>query len=211
MKKHLHILFLVFLIAGGLLAGCGVPQVPSKPVAQATIARTPTPTRTPTFTPTPTPSPTYTPTPVPVTQTQGSGQTAKPLATATPSQLVLIISEKEANRMAAEALAGQQEVQIDNPKVDFRPGEMYVSGDTVLGFFKLNIGVLATAEAVDGSAKVTIQEIYVNGDRASGFIRNQIEALIAPHLDQLAKVSDDFYVEAITITEDQMTIIGRAR
>jgi hypothetical protein len=107
-----------------------------------------------------------------------------------------------------KALAGQQSVQIDNPKVDFRPDEMYVSGDTVIGFFKVNIGVLAAVEAVDGKPQVTIKEIYVNGDRATGFIRSQIEAMIAPHLDQLAMVSDDFYVEDVTITGDKMIITG---
>ncbi len=112
--------------------------------------------------------------------------------------------------MAAEALAQQQDVQIDNPRVDFRPGEMYVSGDTVIGFFKINVGVLATVEPVDGRPQVTIQEIYVNGDRATGFLRTQIENLIAPHLDQLATVSEDFYVEDITITDDKMIISGHS-
>ena len=110
--------------------------------------------------------------------------------------------------MVAKGLSEQDNVKIDNPEVDFRPGEMYVSGDTVLGFFKVNIGVLVEVVAVDGAPQVTIVEIYVNGDRATGFIRNQIEAMIAPHLDQLAMVSDNFYVEDVTITENEMVITG---
>jgi len=217
MKKHIPFLLFAAALLAWLLAACGAPQLPASPVAQATIALTPTPTATftptpsPTFTPTPTATftPTSTPTPAAKAQSRATAQPAKPLTTATPSQLVLIITEKEANRMAAEALAQQQEVQIDNPRVDFRPGAMYVSGDTVLGFFKLNIGILATVEAVDGQPQVAIQEIDVNGERATGFIRNQIEALIAPHLDQLATVSEDFYVEDITITDEKMVITGR--
>ncbi len=215
MKKQLTILLLASLALGILLAGCGVPELPSTRVAQATIARTPTPTATFTPSPTPTftPSPTstFTPTPKPVVQSQGAGQQAKPLATATPAEMVLVVTEKEANKMAADALSQQQEVQIDNPSVDFRPGKLYVSGDTTIGFFKLNVGILAAVEAVNGKPEVTIQEIYVNGARATGFIRDQIEAMIAPHLDQLAMVSEDFYVEDITITDNEMIISGYAR
>ncbi len=207
-----YTLVVVWLLAATLLvAACAVPQLPQVSELQTPTA-TPTPTHTPTNTPTPTPtpSPTPTPTPTPAPTTTGPSTTGpQTQATAAPEKLALIITEKEANRLAAEALAKQQDITIDNLQVDFRPGELYVSGDTIIGFFKLNIGILATVTPFDGKPQVTIQEIYVNGERATGFIRDQIEALIAPQLDQLATVSTDFYVEEITITDDRMIITGR--
>ena len=219
MKNQSTIPLLASLALILLLTGCGMPDPSSSSVAEATIALTPTPTPTftpsptPTFTPTftPTSTPTFTPTPHPKVANPSQGESGAIQSSATAAKHVLIITENQANKMAADALAEQQEVQIDNPNVDFRPGEMLVSGDATLGFFKLNIGILATVEAVDGEPQVTIQAIYVNGGRATGFIRDQIEALIKPYLDQLATVSEDFYVEDITITDDKMTITGRAR
>ncbi len=212
-RKHLFVLLaasFALVLTLGALSGCGVPPKLPTPtlVSQLPATPTPEPTATPTHTPTATATPKPTRTPAPQAAAGAAVKAKSPLASATPEQLVLIITEAEANSMAVKALAGQQSVQIDNPKVDFRPDEMYVSGDTVIGFFKVNIGVLAAVEAVDGKPQVTIKEIYVNGDRATGFIRSQIEAMIAPHLDQLAMVSDDFYVEDVTITGDKMIITG---
>ncbi len=202
---------ILLLAALFLFAACAVPQLPrisELPVPTSTPTPTHTPTNTPTPTPTPSPTPTSTPTPISTT-TGPSTSAITPQATTAPEKLALIITEKEANRLAAEALAKQQDIAIDNLQVDFRPGELYVSGDTVIGFFKLNIGILASVTPLDGRPEVTIKDIYVNGERATGFIRDQIEAIIAPQLDQLATVSTDFYVEAITITDDRMIITGR--
>ena len=219
-RKHLFILLVAsfaLVLTLGALGGCGAPPKLPTPtlVAQRPATHTPTPEPTATPTHTPTPQPTHTPTPTSAPSAQASAGAASkakaPVASATPEKLVMIVTEAEANKMAVEALSGQQDVQIDNPKVDFRPDEMYVSGDTVVGFFKVNIGVLAMVEAVDGKPKVIVKEIYVNNDRATGFLRNQIESMIAPHLDKLAMVSDDFYVEKITITEDKMVITGHYR
>lgn len=217
MRNQLTSISLASLILITLLAGCGVPAPASSRVAEATIARTPTPTATftptptPTFTPSPTPTLTPTTSPKAQAQSQTESPARKPRATATPASVVLVVTEEEANKMALDALAGRREAQIENPAVDFRAGEMYLSGDTTIGFFKLNIGILATVAAADGEPQVTVQEIYVNGGRATGFIRDQIEAMIAPHLNRLAAVSRDFYVEDIDITDDAMIITGRYR
>ncbi len=221
------LLTLAFLLLLVPLTGCGIPELP--PAGQPTIALTPTPTSTPTFTATPTPTqtPTSTPTPTP-TATPATGRTPlapataqaqsrtpgphkAPTATPTPATLTLVITEKEANRMAVQAMAQQKDIQVTNPRVDFRPGAIYLSGDAVLGFFKVNIGILATVQVAGGEPQVVVQEIDVNGSRATGFLRRQIEAMIAPQLAQLASVSEDFYVEDVTITEDRMIITGHPR
>ena len=205
---------LAIILMLGLLSGCGAPpKLPTPTLAAqipATSTPTPIPTATPTFTPTPRPTKTPTPTATKAAVSSAAKATAKPkvIATATPQTAVLVVTEADANKMAVKALAQQQDVQIDNVKVDFRPDEMYVSGDTKIGFFTLNIGLLVTVEPVKGKPEVTIKEIYVNNGVATGFIRDQIEAMIAPHLDQLAMVSDDFYVETVTITDNEMIITG---
>jgi hypothetical protein len=220
-KNTLILLAAGFILALtlGALSGCGVPpELPTPTLISqlpATATPTPEPTATPTSTPTvtPTPRPTNTPTPVAKATKAAASAAAAPAKskTATPATVVIVVTEAEANKMAQEGLAQQKDVQIDNPKVDFRPDEMYVSGDVKIGFFKLNVGILATVEPVNGKPEVTIEEIFVNGDPATGFIRDQIEAMIAPHLDQLAMVSDDFYVEDIVITDDEMVITGHYR
>jgi len=188
---------LVLVLMLGVLAGCGAPPaMPSDaPAPAAQVAQEVTPT--PTHTPTPTPSPTPTPTP------------DVPTPTATPENLTIVVTEAQAQEMAEEALAKQDQIQISNVVVDFRPGEMLLSGDTKIGFFSLNIGLLVTVEAVDGKADITIKEIYVNGDPATGFIRDEIEKLIAPQLKNLKLVESKFYVEDVVITDEDMTITGR--
>ncbi len=222
-KRKNIILFIVASLAltlmPGLLGGCGAPpKLPPTPTlvaqipASSTPAPAPTATPTPTPTPTSTPTPTHTPTPAPTATKATVSSAAKATviaATATPQTVALTVTEAEANQMAKKALATQQDVQIDNVQVDFRSDEMYVSGGAKIGFFTMNIGLLVTIEPVNGKPEVTIQEIYVNNSVATGFIRNQIEAMIAPHLDQLAMVSDDFYVETVTITDDEMIITGQ--
>jgi hypothetical protein len=188
---------LVLVLMLGVLAGCGAPPaMPSDaPAPAAQVAQEVTPT--PTHTPTPTPSPTPTPTP------------DVPTPTATPENLTIVVPEAQAQEMAEEALAKQDQIQISNVVVDFRPGEMLLSGDTKIGFFSLNIGLLGTVEAVAGKADITIKEIYVNGDPATGFIRDEIEKLIAPQLKNLKLVESKFYVEDVVITDEDMTITGR--
>lgn len=211
-------ILLGLMVMLGLLSACAPPALPPTPtlaapkVSMLTATPTATATDTPTLTPTPTqtPTPTLTPTPT-ITPTPAVTKQAVTAAQATPETLTIVVTEAQANEMAKKALAQQQDVQIDNPRVDFRPGEMLVSGDTTLGFFKLSIGVLATVAPVDGKPEVTVKEIYVNGDRATGFLRQQIEAMITPYLSQLALVSDNFYVESITISDDAMTVRGRYR
>jgi hypothetical protein len=92
--------------------------------------------------------------------------------------------------------------------VDFRPDEMYLSGDTKIGFFMLNIGLLVTVTAEDGKADIAIKEIYVNGDPATGFIRDEIEKLIAPQLKNMKLVEDKFYVDDVEISDTDLTITG---
>lgn len=222
-KRKNIILFTVasfaLLLMLGLLGGCGAPpKLPPTPTLVSQIPATSTPTSVPTATPThtPTPKPTDTPTPTPTATKATVSSAAKATvkakavaATATPQTVVLVVTEADANKMAQKALATQQDVQIDNVQVDFRQDKMYVSGDTKIGFFTLNIGLLVTIEPKNGKPEVTIQEIYVNNGVATGFIRDQIEAMIAPHLDELAMVSDDFYVDTIAITDNEMIITGQ--
>lgn len=218
-RLPLAITFLLILMLA-LLSGCGAPpKLPATPtlVVQIPHTFTPAPTATPTHTPTP--KPTQTPTPAPtatptVTKANASAAkaTVKPQAvapTATPGVVTLVVTEAQANKMAKKALADQKDVQIDNVRVDFRPDEMFVSGDTKIGFFTLNIGLLVTIKPVHGKPEVSVEEITVNNSPATGFIRSQIETMISPHLKNLAMVEDTFYVESISITNDKMVVTGR--
>ena len=109
--------------------------------------------------------------------------------------------------MAQKRMAGE-DAQFSNVQIDFRPGEIYVSGDAKVGFFTMRIGILTTVAPVDGQAQVTIKEIFVNDKPAKGFLRQQIEALIAPQLNDLALQSKDFYAETIVVTDDAMITTG---
>lgn len=202
---------LALVLMPGLLSGCrAASKRPPTPTLIAPMPATSTPTSVPTATPThtPTPAPTATKTTLP-SAAKATVKAKAVAATATPQTVALVVTEAEANQMTKKALSSQQDVQIDNVRVDFRPDEMYVSGDAKIGFFTLNIGLLVTTEPVNGKPEVTIQEIYVNNSVAAGFIRDQIEAMIAPHLAQLTIAPADFYVKAIAITDDEMIITGQ--
>ncbi|RUA16092.1 MAG: hypothetical protein DSY55_04810 [Clostridia bacterium] len=224
MKTHKRWYLLLLALLLVLLSGCSeqtsTPEVwaMTEPVAtsafQSYATVLPTPTFTPPATPTPfsTPTliilPTATPTRIVV---QVSRPAASPQVTATSTSTTLVTTEEEANEVAQTALSQQQDVTIEDVQVDFRPDEMILSGYTTMGFFRIKVALYVMVTPIDGSPEVTITDIYVNDKPATGFIRTQIESMIEPHLAELAVVSDTFYVENVSINDDEMIIMGHYR
>ena len=147
----------------------------------------------------PKPSATPTPTIVP---------TSKPIPTPAPGSTAIIITEADANAALQKAIGMQDNVQIENALIDFRPDGIFISAKTKISALSIQLGILASATPVDGKVKIDILDVQVNGKEASGIILDQIKAMIDPILEQLTIVEDKFYVESITITNDKMVIIG---
>jgi len=147
----------------------------------------------------PKPSATPTPTIVP---------TPKPIPTPAPGSTAITITEADANAALQKAIGMQDNVQIENARIDFRPDGIFTSATTQIGALSIQLGILASATPVDGKVKIDILDVQVNGKEASGIILDQIKAMIDPILEQLTIVEDKFYVESITITNDKMVIIG---
>ena len=224
MKRHTRWTLLLLALLLILLSGCSeqssTPETLSMteqvaaPAIQSYATALPTPTFILTATPTsiPTPTlvvlPTATPTRIVV---QVSRPAASPQVTATSASTTLVTTEEEANEVAQTALSQQQDVTIEDVQVDFRPDEMVLSGYTTMGFFRIKVALYVTVTPIDGSPEVTITDIYVNDKPATGFIRTQIESMIEPHLAELAVVSDSFYVENVSINDEEMIITGHYR
>jgi len=134
--------------------------------------------------------------------------TPKPIPTPAPGSTALTITEKDANASLQNALGMQEEVKIEGALIDFQPDRIFITGKTQLGALSIQLGLTASVTSVEGKAKIDIVDVQVNGKKASGVILEQIESLIDPILEQLEIVEDQFYVESVTITDDQMVIIG---
>ena len=145
------------------------------------------------------PKPPATPTPVP---------TPKPIPTPAPGSTAITITEADANAALQKAIGMQDNVNIENALIDFRPDGIFISGKTKISALSIQLGILASATPVDGKVKIDILDVQVNGKEASGIILDQIKAMIDPILEQLTIVEDQFYVESITVTNDKMVIIG---
>ena len=162
--------------------------------------------RPPTHTPTPTPAtprPSATP-----TATSSPSPTPTLTPTATPATVRLVLTEAKANELAAKQMAGKEDAPLKNMKIDFRPGAVYLSGKSKVGFFYVDVVIVFQIQARAGKPHVIIDDIFISGVPASGSMRQRIEAMIAPHLANLNLIDDNFYVESIEITDDKMITTG---
>lgn len=205
-----------------VLSACQVPlpvlptltpvQQAAVPTDTPTIAPTDTPTPVPTDTPTPTPEPTATPTstPVPTKKPVSKSAPAK-VSTPTPAVYVMKMTEAELNKLAQEEIAKQSDVAVSNVRIDLQPDQIVVSGTTKVGFFNVNLEITAIIPVKNGRPEPEITEIKVNGEPVTGFLRQQIDAMIAPYLNQFAQTDLGVYVDDVTITNDQFVITGRSK
>jgi len=224
------IAIVALLLLFPLLSGCRPPLV-AAPREQAVAAASPTATRPPTPIPatstparaatsTPTPLPTATPT---TTPTSTATRTSAPPATSTPTRTPTItptrtpavvrydvtLTELQANKLVRDGLAEQTDAPVRDVTVRLEPGLIVTSGKARVGFLTLDMEIDATLTAEQGKVVPKIVEIRAAGQPLTGFLRSQVESMIAPYIRQWLQAGTNIYVDEVQVGEGTIRISGR--
>ncbi len=187
LARRLSAPLLAVLLAAGL-AACGGSAAP-------------TPTPAPTATPTPTPLPTPTPVPQPAS--------TEPAVAPAGGVGEYVVTEQQINDMLQEAIAGQQDLPVSDLAVDLQPDLIVGTGKVVLGFFNAAFQLSLRLEAVDGKVIPDVVEILLDGKPVAPFLQGQIDNMTAPFIEQASSADYGFYVESVTITDNDLRIAGQ--
>ena len=187
LARRASALFLVILLAFAL-AACGGSAEP-------------TPTPQPTATPTPIPTPTPTPAPEPDATE----------AAVAPAGVDggYVVTEQQINDMLQEAIAGQQDLPVSDLTVDLQPDLIVGTGKVALGFINAAFQLSLRVEAVDGKVVPEVAEILLDGKPVAPFLKGQIDNMTAPFIEQASSADYGFYVESVTITDDEIRIAAQ--
>jgi hypothetical protein len=214
---------LVVALAVALLASCvalGVrlarDAAPSEATATAWATRKPTAIRA-TRAPSPTPStPRSGPTATEVSLAgDGQSPTAYPTSDSVPSPtpavtlVELDLSEEEVNAIVQKAVAGRTDVPISDLRVTLEPGLMVASGTVKISILSVDLQLLLTVRAEGGKAVPEIVDIRSGGRPLTGFLRDQVEAIINPYLGLWLQTETGVYVEKVVIEEGHLRMAGR--
>ena len=197
----------------------------------ATPTRTPLPVeRTPSATATETPRAAATATP---TETATSSPTATPAAparrtatptpTSTPAEVVratatsaltaaryeLTLTEAELNELVQDSLAQQSSVPVSNVTVRLGQDLVTASGRARAGFLTLNMEIDGTITVDEGRAIPEILAIRAGGQPLGGFLRAQVDRMIAPYLEMWLQMDLGIVVESVEIADDLVRIVYR--
>lgn len=161
--------------------------------------------------PTPTPQPTATPTPIPTPTPTPAPQPAATDAAVAPAGVDggYVVSEQQINDMLQEAIAGQQDLPVSDLTVDLQPDLIVGTGKVALGFINAAFQLSLRVEAVDGKVVPEVAEILLDGKPVAPFLKGQIDNMTAPFIEQASSADYGFYVESVTITDDEIRIAGQ--
>ena len=199
-----------------LIVACQPPVVTTS-LPETATSKPPTATRTPSPLPaTSTPTPTFIPSPSPTpTDTPTEAATPTPTTASTPTPTVaifeLILTEAEVNQLIQDGLANQSDVPVSNLYVRLQPGLIVTSGRTRVGFFTMDVEMTAIVTVEDGKPIPEIVAIRAAGQPLTGFLRAQVENMMAPHLQQWLQMETNVYVEEVEILDGQLRITGRRK
>ncbi|HUW13694.1 MAG TPA: hypothetical protein VM537_28480 [Anaerolineae bacterium] len=89
------------------------------------------------------------------------------------------------------------------------PDLIVTSGRAKVGFLTLDMEIDATLTAEDGQAVPEIVAIRAAGQPLTGFLRTQVENMIAPYLRQWLQSDTNIYVDEVQVREGSIQISGR--
>ena len=118
-------------------------------------------------------------------------------------------TEQQLNELLQQSLASQQELPISEFIVDLKPGLITGSGKLALGFLNADAALSLRLNAVEGKVIPEIVEILLNGEPAPAMLQGQVDALIAPLIEQASSADYGFYVESVEITDNEIRISAR--
>lgn len=221
------VVVLVVALSLALLASCLALGVRlSRDAAPATVTATTQATRTPTAArATPTRVPSRTPTAIPAlptatevaitpespTPTVNPAPAKSPTPTGVVTLVALDLSEAEVNAIVQKAIAGRSDVPVSGLYVALQPGLMIASGTVQVSILRVDLELLLTVAAEDGKAVPEIVDIRSGGRPLTGFLRDQVEAMITPYLSLWLQTESNVYVEEVVIEDGRLLMTGRYR
>jgi hypothetical protein len=121
----------------------------------------------------------------------------------------VVFTETELNELLQDALAERPDVPVSSLSLRLEPDLIVVSADARAGFLTLNVEIDATLTIEEGRPIPEIVEIRAAGQPLTGFLRTQIDRMIAPYLEEWLQTDTSIFVEDVEIEEGQMRIVGR--
>jgi hypothetical protein len=119
------------------------------------------------------------------------------------------LTEEQVNRLVSDGLARQPDTPVSGVRVRLEPDLIVTSGRARVGFLTLDMEIDTTLMAEDGKAVPEIVEIRAAGQPLSGFLRSQVESMIAPYLRQWLQTDTNIYVEKVQVLRGSIRISGR--
>ena len=98
--------------------------------------------------------------------------------------------------MLQEAIAGQQDLPVSDLEVDLQPAMIVGTGKVALGFFNAAFQHSLRVEAIDGKP-------------VAPFLQGQIDNLTATYIEQASSADYGFYVESVTISDNEIQVTGQ--
>lgn len=121
------------------------------------------------------------------------------------------MSEAQLNKSVRDAIAKDPSTPVRSINIDTQPGKVVIQAQARLGFLTANIEITVVVDVRNGQATPKIQEIKINGNPATGFLRQQVENVVQPYLNQIADIGKNAYVESVTITDSGLKVEGRPK
>ena len=120
-----------------------------------------------------------------------------------------VVTEQQINDMLQEAIADQPDLPVSDLTVDLQPDLIVGTGKVALGFFNAAFQLSLRVEAVDGKVVPEVAEILLDGKPVAPFLQGQIDNMTAPFIEQASSADYGFYVESVTITDDEIRIAAQ--
>jgi hypothetical protein len=121
----------------------------------------------------------------------------------------LTLSEQKLNQLLQDGLAEQTDVPVTDVTVRLQRDLIVAGGRARVGFLTMNVEIDATLAAEDGELAPEIVEVRAAGQPLTGYLRAQVENMIAPYLQQWPQIGSNVVVEEAEIEEGQIRIAGR--
>jgi hypothetical protein len=113
------------------------------------------------------------------------------------------------NQLLQDALAEQPQVPVTGVTVRLERDLIVAGGRARVGFLTMNVEIDATLAVEDGKPVPQIVEIRAAGQPLTGFLRAQVENMIAPYLQQWLETDSNAVVEEVKIEKGRIRIAGR--
>jgi hypothetical protein len=117
--------------------------------------------------------------------------------------------EQEVNRLVSDGLARQSETPVSDVVVRLEPDLIVTRGRARVGFLTLDMEIDAKLSAEGGKAVPEIVNIKAAGRPLTGFLRSQVEGMIAPYLRLWLQTETNIYVEEVQVRRGSISIRGR--